>query len=94
MYEIALITIVILSLTILLNMFFRTNLLKNKNRLLLAIGLFFIATILWNFYATARGHWIIFDKFILGRWFGIPIEDYFMGIVLPFFCLTLWRVFK
>ncbi len=56
-----------------------------------------IATIgiLWDYFATWRGHWIFPGDGLIGvRIFGLPIEEYLFAFIIPFFALTIYRIYK
>lgn len=64
-------------------------------RLLIAIAVPFIIFVLWDVWATARGHWGFNPNYVIGiKLFNLPIEEVLFFIVIPFCALFTWEVVK
>lgn len=60
------------------------------------VTLFFLFVgVLADSFAVWRGYWSFHEPYILGFYIGfLPIEEYFLFLVAPFFGITMYRVFK
>lgn len=68
---------------------------KYPARLVLSILLPFILFILWDIFATTRGHWSFNPLYTVGfKIFGLPIEEILFFIVIPFCALFTWECVK
>jgi len=51
--------------------------------------------ILWDYFATWQRHWIFPGNGLIGvRILGLPIEEYLFVFIIPFFALTIYRIYK
>ena len=66
--------------------------LKGKRRIVfLSSFLVGIPFILWDMWATVRGHWAFNPDFTLGLYvFNLPIEEILFFICIPFSCTYVW----
>jgi lycopene cyclase domain-containing protein len=56
---------------------------------------FFFVGILADSFAVWRGYWGFHEPGILGIYLGfLPIEEYFLFLVAPFFGITMYKLFK
>jgi lycopene cyclase domain-containing protein len=54
-----------------------------------------IPFILWDFYATWRGHWGFNPQFILGpKLINLPLEEIAFFFVIPFCCMFVWILIR
>jgi lycopene cyclase domain-containing protein len=54
-----------------------------------------IPWILWDFWATYRGHWSFSDEFTLGfKVFNLPIEEVAFFWIIPYCCLFVWALIR
>ncbi|MCX7878666.1 MAG: lycopene cyclase domain-containing protein [Ignavibacteria bacterium] len=71
------------------------NFYRNPASLVISIALPFFIFILWDIYATSRGHWDFNPDYITGyRIYNLPIEEVLFFIVIPFCGLFTWEVVK
>lgn len=51
--------------------------------------------ILYDVWATSRGHWAFNSDYILGlKIINLPIEEILFFIVVPFSCVFVWTIFR
>jgi len=51
--------------------------------------------ILWDYFAIWQRHWIFPGDGLIGiRIFGLPIEEYLFAFIIPYFALTVYRIYK
>ena len=56
---------------------------------------FLLVGILADSFAVWRGFWSFHEPYILGIYLGfLPIEEYLLFLVAPFFGITMYRLFK
>ena len=56
------------------------------------VGFFFIVGILWDSFATWRGHWAYPQGGTLGIKIGLlPIEEYLFSLIVPYFGITMYK---
>lgn len=64
-------------------------------RLVFAIIFPFIIFIVWDMFASARGHWSFNEKYISGfKIVNLPIEEILFFLIIPFCALFTWEVVK
>jgi lycopene cyclase domain-containing protein len=64
-------------------------------RLVLSILLPFVLFVIWDFLATARGHWAFSNNYTIGlKIFNLPIEEILFFIVIPFCGIFTWESVK
>jgi lycopene cyclase domain-containing protein len=57
---------------------------------ILIVGTSFI---IWDIFATARGHWSFNEKYLVGMdLFGLPVEEIMFFITVPYACLFTYEV--
>lgn len=68
---------------------------KNYKWVVVSILFSLIPFIIWDVYATSRGHWAFNPKFNLGVYIiNLPLEEWLFFIVIPFCCLHVWNVME
>jgi len=68
---------------------------KRKAELLLWLLTIAIIGILWDYFATWRGHWTFPGNGLISiRIFGLPIEEYLFCLITPFFAITVYKIYK
>lgn len=68
---------------------------KYPARLILSITIPFIVFVLWDFWATARGHWGFNPLYVIGvKLFNLPVEEVLFFVVIPFCALFTWETVK
>lgn len=68
---------------------------KSTARLIISIGMPFFVFVLWDSWATGRGHWGFNPAYITGfKIFNLPIEEILFFIIIPFCALFTWEVVK
>lgn len=68
---------------------------KYPARLAAAIAFPFVLFIIWDIIVTARGHWSFNHLYTIGfKIFGLPIEEIFFFIIIPFCGLFTWESVK
>ncbi len=66
---------------------------SRKERIIVVISLF-LAGILWDYYAVARGHWIYPGSGLVGVFiFRLPIEDFLFMLVVPYSVLITYKFY-
>jgi lycopene cyclase domain-containing protein len=69
-----------------------------KNRVLIIIITIILVSIpwvIWDIYATYRGHWEFNSNYVLGpKIFNLPIEELAFFYVIPYCCLFLWNIVR
>jgi lycopene cyclase domain-containing protein len=69
------------------------NVWRQRQRLVLAIGITFIFFSAWDYFAILRKHWWFSEKYIIGlRVFGIPLEELAFFVIVPLSCLLTWEI--
>jgi lycopene cyclase domain-containing protein len=54
-----------------------------------------IPWIIWDFFATERGHWAFNSDYYLGfKVFNLPFEEVLFFFAIPYSCLYLWAVIR
>lgn len=88
------ILVIILILTILLEYKYHIHLYKSiKERITITLTIF-ILSIIWDYYATYKQHWIFPGPGLIGfRIFGLPIEEFLFFLILPYFLFVLYKVY-
>ncbi len=72
---------------------FHIHLYRNRKERVVAALVFFTIGIVWDTFATWRGHWIFPQENTLGIRIGLlPIEEYLFFLILPFLCITIYKV--
>lgn len=68
----------------------------HKKRLLNGLRVIFIVSIpwlIWDVFATFRGHWSFNSDYILGpKIINLPFEEVLFFWVIPFCCLFVWEL--
>lgn len=68
---------------------------KKTQRLLIAYALVSVPFILWDIFATSRGHWSFAKDYTLGiSLFGLPVEEIAFFFTVPFGCMLVWDSLK
>ncbi len=68
---------------------------KFPARIILSILIPFIVFVVWDIWATSRGHWGFNEKYITGfKIVNLPIEEVLFFIVIPFCALFTWETVK
>ena len=81
--------------TILLTFHPNSELKANIKPAILSIFLVAIPWIIWDIYATHRGHWDFNENYYLGfKIFNLPFEEVLFFFAIPFSCLYLWAVIR
>jgi lycopene cyclase domain-containing protein len=81
--------------TFLLTFHPKSQLRKNLKVVILSILIVAIPWILWDIWATNRGHWGFNSDFYLGvKIFNLPIEEVMFFFAVPFSCLYLWSIIR
>jgi lycopene cyclase domain-containing protein len=91
-----LIFIAIILLPVLL-LSFKTDVKPHRHLRGLLAGYLFVSLpfMVWDVWATARGHWAFNPEFILGpELFGVPLEEYLFFLAVPFALIYTWGVIK
>ena len=61
----------------------------------IAITVSSIPFLIWDIFATYRGHWNFNPRYNLGLYvFNLPIEEVLFFFVIPYCCLFSWTVLK
>jgi len=51
--------------------------------------------IIYDVWATSRGHWSFNDQFIVGpKFINLPLEEVLFFIVVPYSCLFVWTILR
>lgn len=62
---------------------------------LLSVTLVSIPWLIWDIWATQRGHWAFNYNYNLGiKIINLPFEEYLFFLVVPYACLFLWATFR
>lgn len=92
--EYLLILAICLALTIWLEYTYKIHLYKSKKARIIASSVFFVAGTLWDTFAALRGHWF-WGKGTLPYRIGLlPIEEYLLFLILPYFLLTIYKIIE
>jgi lycopene cyclase domain-containing protein len=68
---------------------------KYPLRLIVSIAFPFFVFVVWDVWATFRGHWGFNPDYIVGfKLINLPIEEILFFIVIPFCALFTWEVVK
>lgn len=84
--------IILLMCGIAIEIVFREHLFRHRSaRIMWALIFLFIGTV-WDQYAIPHEHWIFTGKGILGLYIEvIPIEEFMWFLIVPYFCLTVYK---
>lgn len=81
--------------TILLTFHPKSELKQDLRAAVLTIFLVAIPWIIWDVFATARGHWAFNSDYYLGlKIFNLPFEEVLFFLAIPYSCLYLWAVIR
>lgn len=81
--------------TILLTFHPRSEMRGRVTYALIAITLSAIPFVLWDIYATTRGHWSFNETYVMGLNISVlPIEEILFFLAVPYSCLYLWNVIR
>lgn len=68
---------------------------KKTKHLLFAYSVVSVPFIIWDVFATSRGHWSFAQSYTLGiKLFGLPIEEIAFFFTVPFGCMLVWDSLK
>jgi lycopene cyclase domain-containing protein len=68
---------------------------KFPARLVFSILIPFIVFVIWDIWATGRGHWGFNQNYITGiKIVNLPVEEVLFFIVIPFCALFTWETVK
>lgn len=68
---------------------------KQKKSIIFSLVITTILFSLWDTLAVARGHWSFNPETVLGIWFGnLPLEEILFFIIIPFFGIVLYELFR
>jgi lycopene cyclase domain-containing protein len=85
----------ILIVTILLEKIYHIHLYHNRKERLSVTLIFFIVGVVWDTFAIWRGHWAFPMYKTLGIKIGLmPIEEYLFILIIPYFVLTIYKIFE
>lgn len=81
---------------IVIMMFNKKSMLKNREKnALIAIVISAIPFLIWDYFATARGHWSFNPNFNMGIYItNLPLEEIMFFITVPLACLYVWCTIK
>lgn len=73
----------------------KINFYRNLPALLFSLAIPFTVFIIWDVYATLKGHWDFNPSYITGwKIFILPVEEVLFFIVIPFCAIFTWEVVK
>ena len=65
---------------------------SRKERFIIT-SFFFIIGVLWDSFATYRGHWSFLGDGLIGLKIGLlPIEEYLFILIVPFWIITIYKL--
>ena len=66
---------------------------SRKERIITALTIFLIGMV-WDYFAVWRRHWVFPGNGLIGvRLFGLPLEEFLFFLIMPYFTLTLYKIF-
>lgn len=89
--------VLILTLLIPLLLSFHPNAFVHKDltKILVVLPIVAIPWLIWDIWATSRGHWAFNDEYILGfKIINLPIEEVLFFMVVPYSSIFLWTVIR
>jgi lycopene cyclase domain-containing protein len=93
--EYFLVLVACLSLPLILSFFPASNMHKYYRQIFQAIFLVLPSWIIWDIFATFRGHWGFHPNYIFGpKFINLPLEEVAFFIVIPYCCLFIWVLIK
>jgi lycopene cyclase domain-containing protein len=64
-------------------------------KILTVLPIVAIPWLVWDVWATSRGHWAFNDNYILGfKIINLPIEEILFFLVIPYSSIFLWTVIR
>ncbi|HLC56056.1 MAG TPA: lycopene cyclase domain-containing protein [Candidatus Nanoarchaeia archaeon] len=92
--EYFLILILLLLIAIFLEYKFRIHIYHSRKERIITSITFFIIGILWDYFATWRQNWNFPGPGLIGiRILDLPIEEFIFFLIIPYFILTLYKVY-
>jgi lycopene cyclase domain-containing protein len=92
MPEYALILLLFLLVSVVLQRHGRLKIYRSTKQLVITNICFLIIGVAWDHVAIGRGHWYFGQRYLLGPRIGLmPIEEYGFTFILPYFVLVLYR---
>jgi len=88
MYYIILITIFAVIPSIILLFYLRDKI--NLKNLVVSLSLLFVIGFVWDQISVRLGIWNFSDEKIIGKFLGIPIEEYIFFIFVPLLVITVY----
>lgn len=65
---------------------------SRKERIIIVLH-FFVIGMLWDYYATWRGHWTFTGQGLIGiSIFGLPLEEFLFFLIMPYISLVAYKV--
>ena len=87
--------VVFFALAVWLEVKFRIHLYQTRKERILITLVFFVIGVAWDSISTIEQTWIYPGRGLVGIWIGVlPIEEYLFSLVVPFWILTVYRVFE
>lgn len=84
-----------LVLAVFLKRHFDLMIYKSRKEMIFLVSTMFLIGIAWDYYATSRKHWVFPGNGLLGiRIYGLPIEEFLFMLILPYFIITVYKVYE
>lgn len=81
--------------TLLIKCKFKLKIYNSTKQAVISTILFFIIGIIADSFAVWRGYWAFYKPYIIGIYIGfLPLEEYLLFLVAPFFGITLYKLFQ
>ena len=72
---------------------YHIKLYHSRKERIIATLTFFIIWVIWDTYATYKGHWTFHGNGLIGIKIGLlPLEEYLFILILPFWIITLYKL--
>lgn len=89
------ILIILVLVSVFLEWKYKIHLYKSRKERFLIPTVFFVIGVIWDWYATANGHWNFNFENLTGVRIGIiPLEEYLFILIVPYAILTAYRVLR
>lgn len=84
-----------LIITLIVKWVFKIKLYNSWEQGVFVTFFFLFIGVLADSFAVWRGYWSFYEPGVLGIYVGfLPIEEYFLFLVAPFFGITMYKLFK